>query len=109
VNRAGGNPPQLSLFSVAVTHTSLFSPCDAFISELAECIEENHPHATLIPWAADREGDSGAAIESVTIALESLGWVWNESAKQLERGGWYVWFRSQGRLSSPIAQWNKLG
>lgn len=108
MNRAGGNIPQLSLFSEAVSHTSLFSDCDAFISELAECIAENHPHATLIPWANYREGDSGAAIESVTVALESLGWIWNPSKKQLERAGWYVWFRSQGRISSPIAQWDRL-
>ena len=90
---------QLGLFGSPVQ-------CDGFVSLLHECIAEGHSDATLIPWV---DCDAEGAIAAVRSALEAAGWVWNDRAKQLERGGWYVWFRSQGRLSSPIAQWNRLG
>ena len=97
---------QLSLFTSEVSTPSLFAPLDAFISHLAEAIAEGRGDATLIPWA-DR--DAAEAIEAAGDALMSLGWVWNSSAKQFERDGWFIWFRSQGKLSSPIAQWARIG
>jgi len=98
---------QLSLFTSKIEKPSLFTPVDTFVSYFAECIAEGHADATLIP--DQPSGDPEDAIAATRAALEELGWVWNTKEKQLERGGWYVWFRSQGRLSSPIAQWNKLG
>lgn len=97
--------PQLSLFTSEVRASSLFSPLDAFLSELAECIADGVSNATLIPWTDE---DAPSAIEEAETALVSLGWVWNESEKQLERDGWFIWFRSQGKLSSPIAQWSRI-
>jgi hypothetical protein len=89
---------QLDMFAAPVQ-------CDGFVSRLHRAIAENHSDADLIPWADCNPDNAIAAMRS---ALEAEGWVWNDRQKQLERGGWYVWFRSQGRLSSPIAQWNKL-
>jgi hypothetical protein len=91
---------QLSLFGVDV------EPCGDWVAEFHGYIAEGFADANLIPWRFD--SCPIAAIANVRAALEAEGWTWNESEKQLERGGWYVWFRSQGRLSSPIAQWNKL-
>jgi len=96
---------QLSLFTSEVSTSSLFSPLDAFISELAEAIAEGRWDATLIPWS---DCDAAGAIEAAGDALMSLGWVWVASAEQFERDGWYIWFRSQGKLSAPIAQWARI-
>ena len=96
---------QLSLFTSEVSTSSLFSPLDAFISHLAESIAEGRRDATLIPWL---DCDAAGAIDAAEEALVSLGWVWNSSAKQLERDGWLIWFRSQGALSAPIAQWSRI-
>lgn len=96
---------QMSLFTAPITDTNLFSELDAFLSELSECIAEGKRNATLIPWI-DR--DAARSIEAVEDAIASLGWTWNASAKQWERDGWLVWFRSQGVLSSPIAQWSRI-
>ena len=97
--------PQLSLFTSEVSTSSLFTPLDAFISHLVESIAEGRNDATLIPWL---DNDAAGAIEAAESVLLSLGWIWNESEKQLERDGWFIWFRSQGKLSSPIAQWARI-
>lgn len=97
--------PQMSLFTSEVSASSLFTPLDAFISHLVESIAEGRADATLIPWA---DNNAAAAIEDAETVLASLGWVWNESLKQMERDGWLIWFRSQGTLSSPIAQWSRI-
>ena len=96
---------QLALFTSEVSTSSLFSPLDAFISHLAESIADGRADATLIPWQDNNAAD---AIDAAENALLSLGWSWNPSAKQFERGGWLIWFRSQGVLSSPIAQWSRI-
>ena len=96
---------QMSLFTSEVSTTSLFSELDAFLSELSECIADGKQHATLIPWV---DKDAQRSIDAVEDAIAALGWVWNPSAKQWERDGWLVWFRSQGVLSSPIAQWSRI-
>lgn len=98
--------PQMSLFTSEVSTSSLFTPLDAFVSHLVECIAEGHSDATLLPWV---DCDAVGAIEAAESVLLSLGWVWNESEKQFERDGWFIWFRSQGKLSSPIAQWARIG
>jgi len=97
---------QLSLFTSEVSTSSLFSPLDAFLSDLAELIAEGRADAMLIPWV---DCDAAGAIDAAEDALLSLGWIWNKSAKQFERDGWFIWFRSQGKLSSPIAQWARIG
>ena len=96
---------QMSLFTSEVSTTSLFSPLDAFLSELSESIADGHSNATVIP---SEDGQSQAAIDAVENAIASLGWVWNASAKQWERDGWLVWFRSQGNCGHPIAQWSRI-
>ncbi len=91
---------QLDLFAVPAL------PCGDWVAGFHECIAEGIANADLIPYQL---GDCPmAAIANVRAALEAEGWVWNDHMRQLERGGWFVWFRSQGRLSSPIAQWRKL-
>jgi hypothetical protein len=77
----------------------------AFISDLNGCIATGHNDAVCIPWVNRSSSDS---LDAVHTALIADGWKWNRAAKQYERGGWYVWMRSQGELSSPIAQWNRL-
>lgn len=96
---------QMSLFTSEVSTSSLFSELDAFLSHLSESIAEGRADATLIPWI-DR--NAARSIDAIEDALHSLGWVWNASAKHWERGGWLVWFRSQGELASPIAQWSRI-
>jgi len=96
---------QMSLFTSEVSTTSLFSPLDAFLSELSESIADGHSNATVIP---SEDGKSQAAIDAVEDAIAALGWVWNASAKQWERDGWLVWFRSQGSCGHPIAQWSRI-
>lgn len=75
-----------------------------FYEELDSCIAEKRPHATLIPWVKNSR-DSLALAHKELIAR---GWVYRSDLKQFERDGWSVFLRSQGELSSPIAQWDKL-
>jgi hypothetical protein len=92
---------QLALFAVDV------EPCGDWIAGFHECIAEGISNADLIPYTLG--ACPMTAIANVRAALEAEGWVWSESDQQLTRGGWLVWFRSQGRLSSPIAQWSRTG
>jgi hypothetical protein len=91
---------QLSLFGVDA------EPCGDWVAGFHECIAGGISNADCIPHL--RDACPLAAIANVRAALEAEGWEWNEHMRQLERGGWYVWFRSQGRSASPIAQWAKL-
>lgn len=77
-----------------------------FCADLDWCIEHRRPHALLLPWIDDSPVASMAAAGSELVAR---GWAYNEAEKQYERDGWFVWFRSQGKLGSPIAQFDKLG
>lgn len=85
-----------------------------YISEIQQCISEGRPHATLIDWAesADLFGrTSGDPVEPITRAMRELmdrGWVYDDVSNRLNRDGWYIWFRSQGTLARPIAQWAKI-
>jgi hypothetical protein len=76
-----------------------------FFESLDWCISKRRPHATCIPWI---NRDSGDSIASAIAELTARGWVENVPLMRFERGGWYVWFRSQGALASPIAQWNRI-
>lgn len=63
--------------------------------------------AALIEWAPDSH-DAIAAIEHSTEQFVSRGWDVNLEDRRLERDGWYIWFRSQGVIQPPIAQWGKI-
>jgi hypothetical protein len=79
----------------------------ALIADINDCIREGLRNATLIPWDGERR-DANAAIAETCAAFEAAGWRWNTNLRQLEKGGWYAWFRSQGNLASPIIQWSPL-
>jgi hypothetical protein len=83
---------------------------DLTLTELAtvirESIRDGRGDAILIPWNAER--DAKQSIESARAALESDGWRWNLILEQLEKNGWYAWFRSQGSLAAPIIQWGRV-
>jgi len=95
---------QLNLFGGGAVSSEELA---ALLQLVNECIADAHNDATLIPW--DNEAsDPQAAISAAVDAFTGDGWTWNKHRQHLERGEWYLWFRSQGRLSSPIAQWNTL-
>lgn len=75
-----------------------------FCADLEWCIKHRRPHALLIPWV----NNSRDSIDAVVLELERRGWVHNEELFRYESLGWYVWFRSQGELASPIAQFNRI-
>jgi hypothetical protein len=77
-----------------------------FLDEVDEAILADIRNATCVPWVNRSSIDSLAAVHA---ALLGRGWAYNESLKQFERRGWYLFLRSQGELSSPIAQWQPLG
>jgi hypothetical protein len=80
---------------------------ESLIAWLDWSTQSGHCDATLIPWDAGNH-DSEREIADARAALELVGWIWNPILEQLERGGWYAWFRSQGKLASPIIQWGRL-
>jgi hypothetical protein len=76
-----------------------------FYSSLDWCIENRRPHALCIPWV---NRDSRDSLASAHRELIARGWVENVELDRYERGGWYVWFRSQGSGSAPIGQFNRI-
>jgi hypothetical protein len=76
-----------------------------FCSDLDWCIDNRRPNAFCIPWVNRSSADSLAAVEA---ALLAQGWVYNDLLFRFERGGWYLWLRSQGELAAPIAQFNRI-
>lgn len=82
--------------------------------DIEDAISAGRRDACLIDWANlpqlfPGEEDPQSPTESIAMAkfhLEADGWRWTGS--QLEKDGWYVWFRSQGRESRPIAQWSQI-
>ena len=70
------------------------------------CVRDGHAGATLVPWGDGY--DANRAIAESRAAFEAAGWSWNLILEQLEKKGWYAWFRSQGTLASPIIQWNRV-
>jgi hypothetical protein len=77
-----------------------------FQLDVADEIRANYPNAHCIPW--DDRRDSGRAIAECRAAFEAAGWRWNSHEKQLEKDGWFAWFRSQGNLASPILQFSRI-
>jgi hypothetical protein len=75
-----------------------------FFADLDWCIEHRRPHALLIPWL----GTARQSADAVYAGLLERGWADNPSLDRYERGGWYVWLRSQGETSAPIAQFNRI-
>ena len=85
------------------------------IYEIEKSIAEGKPNADLIPWsnnALDLFGPEAATPESSIEAFKrelcTRGWSWSHSHHDMRCNGWKVWFRSQGFLSPPIAQWSKI-
>jgi hypothetical protein len=76
-----------------------------FFVDLDWCMEHRRPHALLIPWV---NRDSRESIDAAESGLIARGWVANAELDRFERGGWYVWFRSQGTGAAPIAQFNRI-
>lgn len=76
------------------------------VEVVEECVRDGKGNATLVPWADGY--DANRAIAESCAAFEAAGWRWNLILEQLEKGGWYAWFRSQGVLSSPIIQWGRV-
>jgi hypothetical protein len=77
-----------------------------FVTVVDECIRDGHANAMCIPW--NESHDANRAIAESCAAFEAAGWQWNIILEQLEKGGWYGWFRSQGALASPIFQWGRI-
>ena len=77
-----------------------------FVTIVEEGIRDGRSHAVCIPW--NESHDANRAIAESCAAFEAAGWQWNIILEQLEKGGWYGWFRSQGALASPIFQWGRI-
>lgn len=82
----------------------------AIPDSVARSIAADRADAALIPWGPRnrQKRDPALAIESSKAMFALDGWLWNEARRQLEKDGWYLWYRSQGQLAPPIAQWNRL-
>lgn len=76
------------------------------VAVVDESIRDGKGHAMCIPW--NDEHNANRAIAESCAAFEADGWRWNLILEQLEKGGWYAWFRSQGVLASPIIQWGRV-
>lgn len=73
---------------------------------LIEWVYREHP-ATLIEEAHD-EPDPVASICMAALEFKKAGWFWDTTLDRLEKDGWMIWFRSQGKLSPPIIQWSRI-
>jgi hypothetical protein len=82
--------------------------------EIRDAIAAGREGAMLIQWAetdglfGDAEHDPQAAIEYAKKELCGAGFSWSHSRNAMCCDGWQVWFRSQGQLSPPIAQWSRV-
>ena len=77
-------------------------------------IADGRNDAMLIEWTptadlfADGITDPMASIEASKLDFIQHGWRWNPERKQLEKDGWYAWYRSQGTSARPIIQWGRI-
>ena len=80
-----------------------------WIQNLEECITAGKGNAALIDWAVPADL-FGVDIQDPAITIEDLakagpsrvrGWLWNGMERQMERAGWYCFFRSQGKWARP--------
>ena len=87
---------------------------DDLIYEIEESISTGKCNATLIPCNGNTnlfgviKPSPEKSIQEAKTELLKRGWKWNNTERQLERRGWLIWFRSQGLLSPPIAQWSRI-
>lgn len=82
----------------------------AVIDRVEAEISAGNRGADLIEWASDlfsESRDPEAAINASIAEFVAAGWRWNATLRQLEKGGWWAFFRSQGALAPPILQWAK--
>jgi hypothetical protein len=77
-----------------------------FVAGIEECVRDGNANADCIPWNDER--NANRAIAEACAAFEAAGWQWNIILEQLEKGGWYAWFSSQGHLAPPIIQWGRV-
>ena len=87
------------------------------VDEIETSMADGWMSSTLIEWAdsgADLFGDpversAALAIENSKALLAARGWIWSDDRRQMERrDGFYAWYRSQGTLSPPIIQWDRI-
>jgi hypothetical protein len=77
-----------------------------FLDYVDDAIRLDIRNATLVPLLNHNKIYSLAEVHAVLLGR---GWAYNETLKQFEREGWYLFLRSQGELAPPIAQWQPLG
>ena len=84
------------------------------VKDVLASIAEGKSGAMLIEWDTDPMMDGPRPVENPTAAIrlsrdhfEAHGWVLVPGKGQLEKDGWYIWYRSQGQLSPPIIQWGR--
>jgi len=92
----------------------------AFVDRVEREIAAGHRNADCIEWVwrdspsnlfdeePVEEPDPAASICKAVLDFSDAGWNWVGPRNQLEKDGWYIWFRSQGQLSPPIAQWSRI-
>jgi hypothetical protein len=68
-----------------------------FLTNVDLAIRGGIRNATLVP---------GSDLATVHASLVGRGWSYNESLKQFERDGWYLFLRSQG--DALLAQWQPM-
>lgn len=76
----------------------------AIVGEVEAAIAAGRSDASLIAWSSEQHNPS-ETIAAAVADFERVGWRW--TGYQIEKGGWYAFFRSQGILSPPIIQWNR--
>lgn len=85
----------------------------ALVQEVEHAISLGESGATLIPWLAPvalfavREHDPAVSTLVAADAFTKAGWSWDQKNLELDKCGWYAFFRSQGELSPPIIQWQR--
>jgi len=83
------------------------------VQEVEESISRGERGATLIPWAlalalfSVRDHDPAFSIMAAINSFVDAGWTWNQKTPEIDKDGWYAFFRSQGEMSPPIIQWQR--
>jgi hypothetical protein len=90
---------------------------DSGVSQMTAAGVENEiahgrPGADLIDWAMSEtlfpvQCPQASISESMRDFIAE-GWRWDAEKHDLIRNGWYAFYRSQGLISPPIIQWNRL-
>jgi hypothetical protein len=83
------------------------------IREVEGSISAGRNDAALIPWMPRlslfgvEEHDPAFAILTAISAFTAHGWELDRKENVIRKDGWYAFFRSQGQLAPPIAQWQR--